>query len=165
MEENSSNVVDINENRIVITSDEVMAIANLMGPMHAAFGKLQRNVCVSGKVQYWVFKLAKKLGELNRDIDNMRIVLAKENCIKDKKGELVFSDAKYRFTKENEAAKQAEIQAATTSDEAKDPVFLENLDLKYCDKDEDGDPIMVGGATTCLLPMKEWQNFRRHTVS
>ena len=111
MEENSSNVVDINENRIVITSDEVMAIANLMGPMHAAFGKLQRNVCVSGKVQYWVFKLAKKLGELNRDIDNMRIALAKENCIKDKKGELVFSDAKYRFTKENEAAKQAEIQA------------------------------------------------------
>jgi len=138
-------VVDINENRIVITSSEIMAFSNLMSPSHAAFGKLQKIVYVSGKLQYWVFKLAKKIDELYKDIDNLRIMLAKEHCVKGKKGELIFSDSKYKFSKENEAARQAEIKAAETPEKAKDPAFLKELDLKYCERDEDGDPIMVGG--------------------
>jgi len=138
-------VVDINENKIVVTSGEIMAIANVMNPMHTAFSKLQRIVYVSGKLQYWVFKLAKKIDELHRDIDNVRVMLAKEHCIRDKKGELVFSDSKYKFTKENEEARQAEIQAAETPEQGKDLAFLEELDLKYCERDEDGDPIKVGG--------------------
>lgn len=92
-----------------------------------------------------MFKLAKKINELHRDVDNVRIMLAKEHCIRDKKGELVFSDSKYKFTKENEEARQAEIQAAETPEQGKDLAFLEELDLKYCERDEDGDPIKVGG--------------------
>ncbi len=140
-----SKVVDINEDKIVITSSDLMTITNLMSPLHQAYNKLQSLTYVSGKLQYWVFKLTKKLNELHRDVDSVRVLLAKEYCIKNKRGELVFSDSQYKFTKENEEARQAEIDAAETPEKAKDPAFLEELNLKYCERDEDGDPIMVGG--------------------
>lgn len=140
-----SKVVDINEDKIVITSSDLMTITNLMSPLHQAYNKLQSLAYVSGKLQYWIFKLTKKLNELHRDVDSVRVLLAKEHCIKNKRGELVFSDSQYKFTKENEEARQAEIDAAETPEKAKDPAFLEELNLKYCERDEDGDPIMVGG--------------------
>lgn len=140
-----SKVVDINEDKIVITSSDLMTITNLMSPLHQAYNKLQSLTYVSGKLQYWVFKLTKKLNELHRDVDSVRVLLAKEYCIKNKRGELVFSDSQYKFTKENEEARRAEIDAAETPEKAKDPAFLEELNLKYCERDEDGDPIMVGG--------------------
>jgi len=140
-----SKVVDINEDKIVITSSDLMTITNLMSPLHQAYNKLQSLTYVSGKLQYWVFKLTKKLNELHRDVDSVRVLLAKEYCIKNKRGELVFSDSQYKFTKENEEARQAEIDAAETPEKAKDPAFLEELNLKYFERDEDGDPIMVGG--------------------
>jgi len=142
MEENK--VIDINENRIVITNMEVMTFANVMHQQHKTFQKLQNLVTVSGKLQYWVFKLGKKINDLFKDIEEVRIKLAKEHCKKDKKGEPAFSDSKYKFSKENEAARQTEIQAIDP-EIAKDNAFLKELDLKYCDKDEDGDPIMMGG--------------------
>ena len=138
-------VVDINENKIVVTNADVMSLVNVMSPRYKAFHKLQNIVTVSGKLQYWVFKLGKKLNDLYKDIEEVRIKLAKEHCTKNKKGEPTFTDSKYKFTKENEAARQAEIDTAETPEQGKDPAFLSGLDLKYCERDEDGDPIMIGG--------------------
>ncbi len=147
-------VVDINENKIVLTNAEITAFLNMTLPSNVAFGKLRSLVSVSGKLQYWVFKLEKKLVELFKEIDGVRINSAKHYCNKDKKGEPVFSDAKYKFTKEKEAERQAEFKTQEEADKnleagiyrrSKDPEFLKELDLKYCEKDEDGDPIMVGG--------------------
>lgn len=152
MEENK--VVDINENKIVLTNAEIAAFLNMVTPDSRAFNKLRSLTYVSGKLQYWVFKLEKKLTEAFKEIDEVRINSIKHHCIKGKNGEPVFSDAKYKFTKENEEARLAEIKAQEELEKdfkegealkSKDPAFLKELDLEYCERDKDGDPIMVGG--------------------
>jgi hypothetical protein len=109
MEEMKDNVIDINDQKkIKLTNGEIFNFISLMNPARASFDKLQKLSIVSGKTQYWMYKLWKKLSDLYNDVEKVRQDLLKEYAKKDEKDEVVIVNGNATFTDEG----MKEFQAA-----------------------------------------------------
>ena len=140
-------VTKINENRIVLTNFDILSLINPT-PVKEAFDKIQKVSCVSGKLQYWVYKLWKKIAVLYKDLEEIRIKLAKEFCDKEDDGSLKFVDSQYQFDPGQKELYDAEIQNQvhiSYPNEVEKQKDTEQIILKYCKRDKNNNPIKIGG--------------------
>lgn len=101
MEEKKDNVVDINEQaRIKLTNSDILNFINLVSLSRASLDKILKLSVVSGKTQYWVYKLWKKLTDLYTDIEKVRQDLLKVHAKKDEKNEIIIVNGNATFTDE-----------------------------------------------------------------
>ncbi len=141
MEKN--NLIEINKNRIVLTNLEIF---NLISPtpVKVSFDKLQSISNVSGKLEYWIYRFWKKVIEFYKDIEEVRISLAKKFCEKNVDGSLRFIDSTYQFEPEQKKLYDTEVEVGAYSEEDKKNA-IEKIALKFCKRDEEGNPIKTGG--------------------
>lgn len=141
-------VVEINQNRIVLTNNDIMLLIN-QTPIKAAFDKIQNASSVSGKTQYWIYRTWKKIINIFKDYEEVRVQLAKSFCDKNKDGSPKLLDAQYQFEPEQKKLYEEEIKRASTlSNGSSSPISdiqVKEIAEKYCKKNEDGDPIKAGG--------------------
>lgn len=142
-------VVEMNKERIVLSNNDIMILVNPT-PVKDAFDKIQNASSVSGKTQYWTYRVWKKIIELHRDIDNVRIKLATDCCDKDEDGNPIFTDSQYAFEPEQRRNYDETIALAALSvvgDNA-EPLTKEQNDAiaeQFCKRDKKGRPIKEGG--------------------
>ena len=136
------NLLEVNKNRIVLTNFDISSLVT-QTPFRIAFDKMQMASSVSGKLQYWIYRLQKKIIELFNNTDSKRITLAKKFCEKEEDGSFIFLDSQYQFDPEQKELydKELEARSKTFGVEANKKEIAE----KYCKRDEKGKPIKVGG--------------------
>jgi hypothetical protein len=145
------NVKKIHENRIVITNNDAMLHANSESPQRQTFDKLQRLSSVSGKTQYWSYRIIKKIIDFVEDIEKTRITLIKQYCKKDEKNEPIMLGGEYQFDPDKKILYDQEIAAI------KDPLPQEEIDKiaeAYCKRDKDDKPIKSKGNLFTFEPEK-----------
>lgn len=136
-------VLEANKNRIVLTNNDILMFVN-KSRARAAFDRVQRASSVSGKTQYWVYRLWKRIEELHRDLDSVRTKIVVELCDKDPSGEVLFLDAEYVFDAKQKKLYEDEIkplQSLMIEKEEK----LKEIAEKYCKRDDEGSPLKRGG--------------------
>ena len=141
------NVIEINKDRIILTNFDILSLINPT-PMKTAFDKIQKTSHVSGQLEYWVYRLQKKIIELYKRFEKVRIELAKEFCDKEDDGTLKFIDSQYQFDPGQKELYDAEIQNqvhVSYVDDIERQKDTEQIALKYCKKDKDDKPIKIGG--------------------
>jgi len=146
-------VVEIHQNRIVLTNNDIMMLVN-QTPIKTAFDKIQNASSVSGKTQYWIYRTWKKIIEIFKDYEEVRVKLVKELCDKNKDGSPKFLDSQYQFKPEQRKLYEEEIKKVSTlSNGSSSPISdiqAKEIAEKYCNKDKDGDPIKIGGSQFSL---------------
>jgi len=96
-------VVDMEEVKIKLKGEDFFAIANLMSPMRKGWDKLLQLSTISGKTQYWLFRIWKKIASEFENLDKARIALAKEYAAKDENGKPIETDGRIIISDENTA--------------------------------------------------------------
>lgn len=134
-----SEVIDVQ--KIVLKNIEALEYANTQSPYRKAMDKILRLSVVSGKTQYWSYKLFKKIMSICEDIEKIRIKLIEENCKKDTNGKPILTGGEYQFTTENKKLYEEEFR----KEALKENPDLEALSLKYCKRDTEGNPIKSTG--------------------
>lgn len=112
------NVVSMEEVKIKLTNGDVLNFATPDSPANVSFNKIQSLAVVSGKIQYWSFRVWKKMMELHKDIDEVRQGLVKTHAKKDEKGELIIEENNATFTDEGiKAFQEAFVELMSVSND------------------------------------------------
>lgn len=97
-----------NDNFIKLTLNDIAFLVDVNSPGRKSFDKIQALSSVSGKIQYWVYKIWKNLLTHMKDIETIKFELIKKFCTKDENGEPITRESKenksvllYTFTDEN----------------------------------------------------------------
>lgn len=141
--ENEEKVLEINKDRIVLTNLDILSLIN-QTPIKAAFDKIQNASSVSGKIQYWIYKLWKKVIELYKDEEEVRVKLAKEMCEKEADGSPKFINAEYQFEPDEKELYDAEVKNLVHvlySNEVDHQNDVIKIAEKYCKRDKEGNPV------------------------
>jgi len=156
MEEKKEAVAEeINKNRIVLTNMDVMMLSQQTNVKNA-FDKLSNYASISGKVQYWLYRLQKRIASQFKSSDEARIKLAKDFAEKDEDGEVIYIDGQYQFDPGQQKLYDEEIKDFKDTNPDK-PAFKkgtteDTIAQKYCRKNEKGKPIKVNTNMLKLTP-------------
>jgi hypothetical protein len=69
---------EIHSKRIVLTNNEAVMYTQANTTQRTAFEKLQRMSSVSGKTQYWSYRIIKKIIDIVEDVEKSRMNLVKK---------------------------------------------------------------------------------------
>ncbi len=142
------NVEKINENRIVITNNDAVMYTQANTPQRSAFERLQKMSSVSGKTQYWSYRIIKKIIDIVEDVEKSRMNFVKEFCKKDEKGEPILIGGEYQFDPEQKKLLDREIPLnEPVSQEERDKIYE-----KYCKRNDKGEPIKSKGNMYTFSP-------------
>ncbi len=98
-----NNVMEINQNKIVLTNGEVMNLVQttvteegkqISSPEKVAFDRLKSALTNTGKPFYWMYRVQKKILELHKEIEVDRVAFAKQFCDKNEDSSLKFMEDK-----------------------------------------------------------------------
>lgn len=134
-------VKKMNEKKIVMTVEEVLQFGSPGTPHRKSFDKLQKIASIAGKVQYWSYRVIKKVIYIMKDVEIKRLDLANQFCKKNEKGEPILTGGEYLFLPEQRKLYEAELtQLKPASQKEKDDIAE-----KYCEVDKKGNPIKSKG--------------------
>ena len=85
------------EARIKLTNEELYNLVSKIGPGRPSFDKLQQLSVVSGKTQYWVFRIWNYLTTVFDSLERARYELIKRHCRTNDKGQPVIIEGKCDF--------------------------------------------------------------------
>jgi hypothetical protein len=139
---------EIHSKRIVLTNNEAVMYTQANTTQRTAFEKLQRMSSVSGKTQYWSYRIIKKIIDIVEDVEKSRMNLVKDFCKKDEKGEPILIGGEYQFDPEQKKLFDKEIPLEK-------PIPQEVIDKiaeKYCRRNDKGEPIKSKGNMYTFSP-------------
>lgn len=96
-----NNVVNIQEVKIKLTNQDVFNLSVPNNPIGMSLDKIKRASVVSGKLQYWMFRLQEQINNIRAGVETMRLTFIKEYATKDEKNEpIILPNNQYSLTDE-----------------------------------------------------------------
>ncbi len=154
------NIKQIHKNKIILTNNDILMLANNGTPLRQAFDKFQKISTISGTILYWSYRILKKVFDFANAIENSRMNLIKDFCKKDEKGEPVLLGGEYQFDPDQKKLFDEEIALLipSLSQEEKDKIAE-----KFCKKGKDNNPIKTKGNLYTFNP-EEGESFQKAFV-